>query len=76
MLDHLKRENIGHSIYYPVPLHRQECFSELGYREGQLPHTEAASRTVFSIPVFPQLTAAEHGRVTEVVVNACRSFES
>lgn len=76
ILEHLKQENIGHSIYYPVPLHRQECFSVLGYQDGQLPLTEAASRTVFSIPVFPQLTTAEHDRVIEVMVDACRSFES
>ena len=75
ILERFKHANIGHSVYYPVPLHMQECFSELGYHEGQLPHTEAAARTVFSIPVFPQLTQPEHTRVVEVMVEACQTFE-
>jgi dTDP-4-amino-4,6-dideoxygalactose transaminase len=74
ILSELSAANVGHSVYYPVPLHRQECFASLGYHDGQLPHTEAASETVFSIPVFPQLSKAEHGRVVEVLVTASQSF--
>lgn len=68
--DHLKAKGIGHSVYYPLPLHLQPCFSYLGYKEGACPEAEKAAKEVVSLPVFPELTTAQR----DEVVAAVRSF--
>lgn len=65
--DELKRflddHGIGNSIYYPVPLHLQECFRSLGHRAGDLLVSEAAAQHVISIPVFPELSEEQREEV-------------
>jgi dTDP-4-amino-4,6-dideoxygalactose transaminase len=68
----LKKEGIGHAVYYPVPLHRQPCFAHLGYKEGSLPRAEQASREAISLPIYPELTRPQLDRVIDAVRGSYR----
>ncbi|MCK4223725.1 MAG: DegT/DnrJ/EryC1/StrS family aminotransferase [candidate division Zixibacteria bacterium] len=66
----LKENQIGHDVYYPVPLHLQECYKSLGYKEGDLPVIEKKGREVISIPIYPELTSEEQNFVIETIKGA------
>jgi len=66
---HLKDKSVGTEIYYPVPLHLQECYADLGYEEGDLPVAEQAAHEVASLPIYPELTADEREYVTNSIAD-------
>lgn len=67
---HLQDRKIGAEIYYPIPLHMQDCYRSLGYAQGCLPETERASAEILHLPIYPELTIDEQ----RTVVLAIQSF--
>ena len=70
---HLVENRIGHDVYYPVPLHCQECFKELKSETGPLPETEQAAKETIAIPVYPELNSDQQQHVVETIVSYVRS---
>ena len=69
LVAHLKNKNIGCAVYYPVPLHMQECFDYLGHKQGDFPESEKAAEEVMALPVYPELTEEMQNYVAETVLS-------
>ncbi len=65
--DYLTDAGIGTAIYYPLPMHRQECFRYLNYRKGSMPRAEEASREALAIPIYPEMTEEQRKYTVENV---------
>lgn len=68
--DHLTANGVGNAIYYPIPLHLQQCFSSWGYKRGQFPVSERCAERAISIPIYAELSRAQ----IEHVATTIRSF--
>jgi dTDP-4-amino-4,6-dideoxygalactose transaminase len=69
LIDHLRANNVGCEIYYPLALHEQECFRLLGYKKGDFPHSERAAAMSLALPIVPDLAPDQITRVVEVIAD-------
>jgi dTDP-4-amino-4,6-dideoxygalactose transaminase len=64
---HLAERGVGTEIYYPVPLHMQQCFEYLGYRPEDCPESKRAGETTLALPVYPELDEAQLQQVVGAI---------
>jgi dTDP-4-amino-4,6-dideoxygalactose transaminase len=69
LVAYLKEKSIGCEIYYPQPMHLQECFRNLSYKQGDFPEVEKAAKEVLAIPIYPELTDQMKGYVAETIIS-------
>ncbi len=67
LIQFLKEREVGTTVYYPLPLHLQPCFSYLGYKEGDFPRAEGVSEQILALPLFPELTDDEVDYVCDCI---------
>jgi len=67
----LKEKSVGTEVYYPLPLHLQECFASLGYKPGDFPESEEAANDSLAIPVYPELADAQARYVVDSIQTFC-----
>jgi dTDP-4-amino-4,6-dideoxygalactose transaminase len=65
----LSEARIGTGIHYPIPLHLQKAYKDLGYREGDFPASEKAAARILSLPMFPGLASDQQDRIAQRVLD-------
>jgi dTDP-4-amino-4,6-dideoxygalactose transaminase len=74
-IDALNAKGIGNGIHYPHPVHLLPAFEDLGYKQGQFPHSERAAAETLSLPMFPELTASQQEQVAAAVIELAKTTE-
>lgn len=74
LLQFLKEHGVEAGIHYPVPLHLQPAYADLGYRRGDLPITEAVADTCLSLPLYPEMTETQQDRVVDLLYTFLRQI--
>lgn len=69
LIEHLRAKGIDARVYYPVPLHLQECFKNLGYRKGDFPESEKAATQTIAVPIYPDLTKEQLDYIADSISN-------
>ncbi len=67
--EHMAKQGVGAEVYYPISLHEQACFADLGYHKGDFPEAERAETEVLALPIFPELRADERERVVASIAD-------
>lgn len=70
VFQYMRDHGVGVGIHYPIPCHLQPALANLGYQQGDLPHTEAAAEQIISLPIFPELAQEQIERAVEVLAQA------
>ena len=68
----LKDKGVGTEVYYPLPMHLQNCYRDLGHQKGSFPRSEQAAEEVMSIPIYAELTEAQQAYVVEMIAEFYR----
>ena len=69
---YLAEKEIGCSVYYPLSLHLQNCFKDLGYKEGDFPESEKASKETIALPIFGELKEEQLEHVAKTIIDFCK----
>jgi dTDP-4-amino-4,6-dideoxygalactose transaminase len=74
VLAKLKKQGIGSAVYYPVPMHLQECYKDLGFKSGDYPKSECAANQALSLPIFPEITVEQQEYVVSEIKKILSSY--
>ncbi|MFA6815953.1 MAG: DegT/DnrJ/EryC1/StrS family aminotransferase [Lentisphaeria bacterium] len=76
LLEDLQKAEIGCAIYYPIPLHLQNCYKDLDYQVGDLPESEKAANETLAIPIYPELTHIQKKYITDTIMSCLEDYNS